>query len=162
MINSQYGIVTVIAKSSVRRSGHIVWTYQCRCGTIKDAAGSDLRRGRIQSCGCEKTKRMTILGLSNKTHGYASHRTGRTPTYRSWRAMIQRCGPHCTKNKYWYGKGIIVCDRWKSFDGFLADMGERPIGKTLDRYPNNHGHYEPGNCRWATASEQALNRRKRQ
>ena len=75
--------------------------------------------------------------------------------------MHARCrNPNLKGSKYYVGYGITVCERWQSFDNFLADMGPRPAGKTLDRYPDNTGNYEPGNCRWATWSEQAFNRRK--
>jgi hypothetical protein len=82
-----------------------------------------------------------------------------TPTYFSWEGMIQRC----TNRRYpkwenYGGRGITVCDRWKSFVNFLADMGERPDGKTLDRIDND-GNYEPDNCRWATLQEQRANQR---
>jgi hypothetical protein len=83
-----------------------------------------------------------------------------SPTYISWRSAIQRC--HNTKNTSWkrYGaRGIIVCDRWRySFINFLNDMGERPPGTTLDRFPNAAGNYEPSNCRWATHAEQEDNK----
>jgi hypothetical protein len=83
----------------------------------------------------------------------------RTPTQRSWDRMKQRCNdPKRTEYPRYGGRGIKVCDRWnESFDAFLADMGERPPGKTLDRWPNPDGHYEPGNCRWATPLEQRHN-----
>lgn len=74
--------------------------------------------------------------------------------------MRQRCtNPSAPNWKNYGGRAITVCDRWKDFRNFLADMGPRPVGKTLDRFPNPSGNYEPGNCRWATPKEQRANRR---
>jgi hypothetical protein len=81
--------------------------------------------------------------------------------YTAWRGMISRCtNPKSAAWDNHGGRGITVCDRWlNSFEDFLTDMGDKPPGLTLDRYPNNYGNYEPGNCRWATWSEQNLNKR---
>lgn len=74
--------------------------------------------------------------------------------------MLHRCTqPHNGRYASYGGRGITVCERWHSFENFIADMGSRPDGTTLDRFPNNDGSYEPGNCRWATPKEQSSNRR---
>jgi hypothetical protein len=83
-----------------------------------------------------------------------------SPTFESWRGMMKRCSSPTTKGFENYGgRGIRVCRRWQKFKNFLDDMGERPDHHTLDRIDND-GNYEPGNVRWATASQQNSNRRR--
>ena len=104
--------------------------------------------------------------VAARRHGHSKVHTGRakSPEYSSWAAMIQRCQNRNDK-KHWPlygGRGIRVCKRWRVFENFLADMGERLPNKTLDRFPNPDGNYEPGNCRWATKEEQTATQRRRQ
>jgi hypothetical protein len=90
-------------------------------------------------------------------HGHAK-RNALSPTYRSWQRMWARCQNRNRHAAHRYIKrGIAVCNRWKSFAAFLADMGERPEGMTLERKNNNLG-YNPGNCKWETLLGQARNK----
>jgi hypothetical protein len=125
------------------------WEFRCTCGKTKALSGSQVSLGIVKSCGC-------LCAEKKRKHGYY-----RTPTYASWQAMIERCErekhPHFAR---YGGRGISVCPRWRgSFQFFLDDVGERPAGKTLDRFPNKDGNYEPGNTRWATDIEQHQNMR---
>ena len=100
------------------------------------------------------------MSYTIKRHGHAS--TGKnSPTYKSWLEMNRRCSSPSIRADYhlYRGRGISVCVEWKKFENFLADMGERPVGMSLDRI-NNDGDYEPANCRWATPLEQMWNTRR--
>lgn len=94
-------------------------------------------------------------------HGHCGGSVGQSPTYHSYRAMLKRCYDTGNSSYPDYGgAGITICDAWRnSFEAFLADMGVRPEGCTLDRFPDKNGNYEPGNVRWATRKEQQNNLR---
>ncbi len=100
---------------------------------------------------------MALVSSHNVTHGFA-RRSREHPLYRTWAAMWQRCtNLKNTDFEHYGGRGITVCDQWRDFAAFLADMGPKPSPThSLDRIKND-GNYEPGNCRWATAKQQRAN-----
>jgi hypothetical protein len=146
-----FGKLKVLYQSAIKKHNRVTWVCRCSCGNQCLVTGNALVMGNTSSCGCGHYEGITTHGLS------------KTPTYKSWNAMVGRCTKPNWKDYARYGAiGITVCGRWlgeKGFENFLADMGTRPEGTTLDRYPNNAGNYEPGNCRWATPQQQNTNQR---
>lgn len=159
-IGDKFVRLTVIGFASPRfsKSGREIEriVVRCDCGIEKIVGADKVRYFRTRSCGCLGIE-ASIKNLP-KGHGHARH--GRlTPTYISWRAMLDRCYRPTTNGYARYGgSGIVVCARWRaSFENFLNDMGERPTGTTLDRR-DSRGNYEPKNCKWSSWVEQEGNR----
>jgi hypothetical protein len=158
-----FGRLTVIARAlcSTLTSGRrlTAWVCRCACGAVVDVPTQQLASGRTKSCGC---LRVDLGHAKRRTHGESSPGHW-SPEYRAWSGLIQRCtNPKNTDWANYGGRGITVCDRWRrSFEAFLADMGRKPTpSHSIDR-KDVDGNYEPGNCRWATPSQQASNRRRR-
>lgn len=129
---------------------HVLGMYQCSCGGTLKAAMSRVRNGYTKSCGC----------IGKEAEAQTKHGKRYSREYGSWQAMKARClDPRNKDYPRWGGRGITICQEWiESFEAFFAHTGPRPAGTTLDRIDGTK-NYEPGNVRWATATDQARNRR---
>lgn len=147
----KYNKLTVIKFAGISLQGRALWECLCECGNIKIVSWTNLVTNMTQSCSstCTQTWRSNVR-----------HWMTKTPIFRSWRAMKQRCYDSYTNwfHRYWW-RGIQVCPQWlNSFDQFYKDMWPRPTWTTLDRIDND-GNYEPWNCRWATPTVQNRNQK---
>lgn len=160
----QFGRLTVLERT-VSPNNKARWVCRCTCGSKMVASGDLLRNGTVKSCGCLRREMGVERGKASRKHGEGANGK-ETAEYRTWASMLSRCNNPNHRNYPHYGaRGIKVCERWHSYENFLADMGRRPANfapgrggaYSIDRI-NNDGNYEPGNCRWATSAEQNNNK----
>jgi hypothetical protein len=151
--------LVVLKRAGRDKYYNALWTVRCDCGQSKIVLAKSLRTAGTKSCGCLCKEEMAKG--HNLKHGHCSKEES-SPTYVSWHNMRSRClNPNGKDFKDYGGRGVTICDRWNrdnggSFEKFLADMGERPLGTTLGRFGDT-GNYTPLNCKWMTQAEQVAN-----
>lgn len=153
LTGQRFGRLVAMERQTTEDNRHSVWLCQCDCGKTKNAILNNLRRGLTKSCGCLSSE---TTALRNTTHGSSARKT-KTPEYRAWSALKNRCNnPNNNRYHVYGGRGISFCKEWESFEQFLSDMGPRPAMTSIDRIDNNKG-YSKENCRWATIKQQMRN-----
>lgn len=144
----------LLALESTHLPYRTAWLCLCDCGVKKVVATSSLTAGLTKSCGCWHLEQVRNKAIKHRTHGQRN-----TLTYKTWISMRCRCSAKSGRfQKYYYLAGIRVCKRWHKFENFLADMGPKPPGLSLDRINSTKG-YSRANCRWATLQQQNQNRK---
>lgn len=153
-----FGLLTALRRVGNDKQGHVIWLCRCVEGNEVEVRGDSLESGHIKSCGClNQEMRAARRGPkhSNFKHGHGSRRD-KNATYKTWCMLIQRCTNSNNSDWLRYGGAnppVTVCDRWRDFQNFLTDLGERPEGMTLSRYLDT-GNYELGNVEWGTKADQ--------
>jgi hypothetical protein len=153
LTGQKFGRLTVKEEAGKNENGDILWECTCECGNIKFISRNCLRSGHTKSCG----RLVSEIAKNNAVKRNTTHGLYGIPAHKSWTHMILRCtNPNYNRFIDYGGRGIKVCKRWRLFENFYADMGDRPEGKTIERKNNDLGYYKE-NCRWASRSEQQHN-----
>ena len=156
-VGKRYGRLVIVCIFPAKPANRTQVLVHCDCGNEKTVLLCNLVRGTY-SCGCFRREYFYKHGHSK---GFAPNNGKPSITYRTWANMMYRCyNDNDIRWEIYGGRGIKVCKRWHDFRNFLVDMGERPVGLTIDRI-NTNGHYESINCRWATPKEQCETRNRR-
>lgn len=157
LVGKQFDRLFVIAELGMIHGNQRQFLCVCDCAQQTIVSLKGLRTRHTRSCGCLHPDVISAAaGSYNRRHGKV-----KSAEYKVHQGMLNRCyNPNVEGYPNYGGRGIEVCERWRNFRNFIADMGPRPSAKhSLDRYPDQNGHYEPGNVRWATSAQQARNLR---